>query len=101
MDFSNDGSHRTIVPGQFLWGFLPPTIAASDLWAALVANCLRGALPPVNLRAVCYQEVWKGAKSHHKVFQDDTQGGAKTAIYCLVRCGGVNQGDQWCPQGPP
>ena len=24
-----------------------------DLRAALVANCLRGALPPVDLRAVC------------------------------------------------
>lgn len=25
----------------------------ADLRAALVANCLRGALPPVDLRAVC------------------------------------------------
>ena len=30
-----------------------PTLGA-DLRAALVANCLRGALPPVDLRAVCF-----------------------------------------------
>ena len=29
-----------------------PTVGA-DLRAALVASCLRGALPPVDLRAVC------------------------------------------------
>ena len=27
---------------------------AMDLRAALVASCLRGALPPVDLRAVCF-----------------------------------------------
>ena len=42
-----------------------------------------------------------GAKSHHKVLHDNTQGIAKPTIYRLMRCGGVNQGDQWCPQGPP
>jgi hypothetical protein len=26
-----------------------------DLRAALVASCLRGALPPVDLRAVCFE----------------------------------------------
>ena len=30
----------------------PPAVGA-DLRAALVASCLRGALPPVDLRAVC------------------------------------------------
>ena len=30
-----------------------PPAAGADLRAALVANCLRGALPPVDLRAVC------------------------------------------------
>ena len=28
-------------------------VAGADLRAALVASCLRGALPPVDLRAVC------------------------------------------------
>ena len=36
-----------------LWGFLTPPVAGADLRAALVASCLRGALPPVDLRAVC------------------------------------------------
>ena len=31
---------------------MPPAVGA-DLRAALVASCLRGALPPVLLRAVC------------------------------------------------
>jgi hypothetical protein len=31
----------------------PPPAAGADLRAALVASCLRGALPPVDLRAVC------------------------------------------------
>ena len=30
-----------------------PPVAGPDLRAALVASCLRGALPPVDLRAVC------------------------------------------------
>lgn len=29
-------------------------MARADLRAALVASCLRGALPPVDLRAVCF-----------------------------------------------
>jgi histone H3 len=32
---------------------LTPPVAGADLRAALVASCLRGALPPVDLRAVC------------------------------------------------
>ena len=32
--------------------FTPPV--APDLRAALVASCFRGALPPVDLRAVCF-----------------------------------------------
>ena len=35
------------------WGFLTPPVAGALLRAALVASCLRGALPPVDLRAVC------------------------------------------------
>ena len=37
----------------YLWGFFTPPVAGADLRAALVASCLRGALPPVDLRAVC------------------------------------------------
>jgi hypothetical protein len=29
----------------------------ADLRAALLASCLRGAFPPVDLRAVCYDHV--------------------------------------------
>ena len=63
---------------------------------ALFANFLWGALPPVNLRAVCYQEIKKGkgngkggANSHHKVLYDNNQGSAKPAIHRLVHCGCV------------
>ncbi len=34
--------------------FLTPPVAGALLRAAFVANCLRGALPPVDLRAVCF-----------------------------------------------
>jgi len=30
------------------------TVCGPDLRAALVASCFRGALPPVDLRAVCF-----------------------------------------------
>ena len=46
-------SRSATVPGRYLWGFLTPPVAGADLRAALVASCLRGALPPVDLRAVC------------------------------------------------
>ena len=41
------------MPGRYLWGFLTPPVAGADLRAALVASCFLGALPPVDLRAVC------------------------------------------------
>ena len=47
-------SRKATVPGRYLCGFLTPPAAGADLRAALVANCLRGALPPVDLRAVCF-----------------------------------------------
>jgi len=52
---SGDGvSHRrATVPGLYLWGFFTPPDAGADFLAALVANCFLGALPPVDLRAVC------------------------------------------------
>jgi hypothetical protein len=37
---------------ETLFDCLP--VAGADLRAALVASCLRGALPPVDLRAVCF-----------------------------------------------
>jgi len=46
-------SRRATVPGLYLCGFLTPPVAGADLRAALVANCFLGALPPVDLRAVC------------------------------------------------
>merc|ERR1719192_2281296 len=46
-------SRRATVPGRYLWGFLTPPVAGADFLAALVANCLRGALPPVDFLAVC------------------------------------------------
>jgi hypothetical protein len=47
-------SRKATVPGRYLWGFLTPPVAGADLRAALVASCLRGAFPPVDLRAVYY-----------------------------------------------
>merc|ERR1712204_110655 len=46
-------SLRATVPGLYLWGFLTPPVAGADFLAALVASCFLGALPPVDLRAVC------------------------------------------------
>merc|ERR1711905_30906 len=46
-------SRRATVPGLYLWGFLTPPVAGADLRAALVASCFLGALPPLDLRAVC------------------------------------------------
>merc|ERR1719493_533060 len=47
-------SRRATVPGLYLWGFLTPPVAGADFRAAFVANCFLGALPPVDLRAVCF-----------------------------------------------
>jgi len=46
-------SRRATVPGLYLWGFFTPPVEGALFRAALVASCLRGALPPVDLRAVC------------------------------------------------
>jgi len=49
------GGRQAACPQQaHLCGFLTPPVAGADLRAALVASCLRGALPPVDLRAVCF-----------------------------------------------
>ena len=61
-------SRSATVPGRYLCGFLTPPVAGADLRAALVASCLRGALPPVDLRAVCFvrailHEVWNDVRT--------------------------------------
>jgi len=53
-------SRRATVPGRYLCGFLTPPVAGALLRAALVASCLRGALPPVDLRAVCFVRAIRG-----------------------------------------
>ncbi len=50
------GSHiatQTVQGEQHNDTFLTPPVAGALLRAAFVASCLRGALPPVDLRAVC------------------------------------------------
>jgi hypothetical protein len=67
-------SRSATVPGRKRWGFLTPpaevysgcisdrsvnafvTLTVVLFLACLVDSCLRGALPPVDLRAVCYHE---------------------------------------------
>ncbi|KAF8715556.1 hypothetical protein HU200_027215 [Digitaria exilis] len=46
-------SRSATVPGRKRWDFFTPPVAGADLRAALVASCFLGALPPVDLRAVC------------------------------------------------
>ena len=46
-------SLKATVPGRYLCGFLTPPVAGALSRAAFVVSCLRGALPPVDLRAVC------------------------------------------------
>ena len=47
-------SRRATVPGRYLRGRLRCPLGWAVLRAALVASCLRGALPPVDFRAVCF-----------------------------------------------
>ena len=43
--------------------FLTPPVAGALFLAAFVASCLRGALPPVDLRAVCFVRAIAAAES--------------------------------------
>ncbi|CAN1166113.1 hypothetical protein LINPERPRIM_LOCUS34114 [Linum perenne] len=53
-------SRRATVPGLNLCGFFTPPVAGADFLAAFVASCFRGALPPVDLRAVCFvRAIWE------------------------------------------
>ncbi|OQU86287.1 hypothetical protein SORBI_3003G065001 [Sorghum bicolor] len=47
-------SRSATVPGRNRCGFFTPPVAGADFRAAFVASCFRGALPPVDLRAVCF-----------------------------------------------
>ena len=57
-------SLRATVPGRKRFLFLTPPWSCVAFRAACVASCLRGALPPVDLRAVCVgaRRVWKGVR---------------------------------------
>ena len=46
-------SRSATVPGLKRYGFLTPPVFGADLRAAMAASVLRGAWPPVLLRAVC------------------------------------------------
>lgn len=46
----------------------------ADLRAALVASCLRGALPPVDLRAVCLV-LWGGDNLFESNKEEEAEGG--------------------------
>ena len=46
-------SLRATVLGLHLWGILTTPVEGADFLAALVANCFLGALPLVDIRAVC------------------------------------------------
>lgn len=45
--------YKQRVSHRYLWGFLTPPVDGALFLAALVASCFLGALPPVDLRAVC------------------------------------------------
>lgn len=50
----------------------------ADLRAALVASCLRGALPPVDLRAVCLvRAICEERVGRRRELLEDTSGGEK------------------------
>ena len=53
VDFGKGGAATEGV-GERGRGAAHAPVAGADLRAALVASCLRGALPPVDLRAVCF-----------------------------------------------
>jgi hypothetical protein len=53
----------------------------ADLRAAFEASCLRGALPPVDLRAVCYTTV----SHHHHRKCAKTANGADTFVRAMRR----------------
>jgi hypothetical protein len=64
-------SRRATVPGRYLCGFLTPPVDGADLRAALVANCFRGAFPPVDFRAVCLVRAISEEEGEYVSMYDD------------------------------
>ncbi|CAH3044955.1 unnamed protein product, partial [Porites lobata] len=107
LEVLSDFSHKT------LEGQLADQQLGALLRAAFVASCLRGAFPPVDLRAVCFVRAMflvarrsynmsgrgkggkglgkGGAKRHRKILRDNIQGITKPAIRRLARRGGVKR----------
>ena len=50
----HSGALKPQVGFEILCDFLTPPVAGALFLAALVANCLRGAFPPGDFRAVCF-----------------------------------------------
>ncbi|PNT76630.1 hypothetical protein BRADI_1g50821v3 [Brachypodium distachyon] len=61
-------SRSATVPGRKRWGFFTPPVAGADFRAAFVASCFRGALPPVDLRAVCFVRAMEEGKGNARVW---------------------------------
>ncbi|BBN03625.1 hypothetical protein MPTK1_2g24960 [Marchantia polymorpha subsp. ruderalis] len=59
-------SRSATVPGQYRWGFFTPPVAGADLRAALVANCLRGAFPPIDSGSLWMRAFVPSALDHEK-----------------------------------
>ncbi len=68
-----------------LWGFLTPPVEGALFLAALVASCFLGALPPVDLRAVCLVraifQYWK----HRNQFNQSVNSWSSKWQYTLFR----------------
>jgi hypothetical protein len=72
-------SRRATVPGLYLWGFFTPPVAGADFLAAFVANCFRGALPPVDFLAVCLVRAIRGKKKTRTSSKQQSTGVRKIA----------------------
>ena len=74
--------------------FFTPPVAGADLRAALVASCLRGALPPVDLRAVCLVRAMAPAGWVCDPVRLFPEGASVAAV-----CGGGGGGNRGCTRG--
>ncbi|KAF8733140.1 hypothetical protein HU200_015513 [Digitaria exilis] len=86
-------SRSATVPGRKRWGFFTPPVAGADLRAAFVASCFRGALPPVDLRAVCFVRaigVGGGGEWRRSGLGDERDGG-RAKISERFGCGAVGR----------
>ena len=97
-------SLRATVPGLNRWGFLTPPVAGALFLAALVTNCLRGAFPPVDFRAVCLVlamlKCWRRLFNTYDIAQylyhycsTNSRHDATTALVCEnVKCAILSSG---------